>query len=142
MRSFKNEPAFTLIECLISLVVLSSILLSMTLLINQANQVNQYLQRKDQKEWLIFLMQFEEETKNGENILVKDQRIYYDIANNTYCIEQYQNMIRKRSLSGGHQPMLIAVRTWVVKEDEATVAFLVSFENGEEYESIWTKRKN
>lgn len=114
----------------------------MTLLINQANQVNQYLQRKDQKEWLIFLMQFEEETKNGENILVKDQRIYYDIANNTYCIEQYQNMIRKRSLSGGHQPMLIAVRTWVVKEDEATVAFLVSFENGEEYESIWTKRKN
>ncbi|MFS0960528.1 prepilin-type N-terminal cleavage/methylation domain-containing protein [Enterococcus durans] len=49
MRSSKNKPTFTLIECLISLVVLSSIFLSMTLLINQANQVNKYLQRKDQK---------------------------------------------------------------------------------------------
>lgn len=142
MGSSKNEPGFTLIECLVSLVVLSSIFLSMTLLINQANQVNKYLQIKDQKEWLIFLMQFEEEIKNGENILVKDHCIYYEISDKAYYIEQYKNMIRKRSLNGGHQPMLTAVNTWVVKENKATVTFLISFENGEEYEGVWTKRKN
>lgn len=142
MRSSKNKPTFTLIECLVSLVVLSSIFLSMTLLINQANQVNKYLQRKDQKEWLIFLVQFEEEIKHGENILVKDDRVYYEISDKAYYIEQYKNMIRKRGRNGVHQPMLTAVNTWIVKENETTVTFLISFENGEEYEGVWTKSKN
>lgn len=142
MRSSKNKPTFTLIECLVSLVVLSSIFLSMTFLINQANQVNKYLQRKDQKEWLIFLVQFEEEIKHGENILVKDDRVYYEISDKAYYIEQYKNMIRKRGRNGGHQPMLTAVNTWTVKENETTVTFLISFENGEEYEGVWTKSKN
>ncbi len=140
MRSAKSEPAFTLIECLFSLVVLSSILLSLTLLINQAHQVKQIVQKKDQKEWLIFLAQFEEETKDGENIVVRNHRFYYDIGDKTYCIEQYKNMIRKRGLSGGHQPMLTSIATWAVKEEEETVIFLVSFENGEEYEGVWTKK--
>lgn len=42
-------PAFTLIECLIGLMILSSLLLTFNLLIQQTIQVSEFLQRKDQK---------------------------------------------------------------------------------------------
>lgn len=51
---YQNKAAFTLIECLISLAILSAVLLSISLLITQTTKVEQYLQQKDQKEWLIF----------------------------------------------------------------------------------------
>ncbi len=63
LPKYQNKAAFTLIECLISLAILSAVLLSISLLITQTTKVEQYLQQKDQKEWLIFLAQFEEEIK-------------------------------------------------------------------------------
>ncbi len=66
-------PAFTLIECLIGLMILSSLLLTFNLLIQQTIQVSEFLQRKDQKEWLIFLAQLEEELKSSHNVSVKNQ---------------------------------------------------------------------
>ncbi|OJG77760.1 prepilin-type N-terminal cleavage/methylation domain-containing protein [Enterococcus ratti] len=128
-----------MIECLISLVILSAILLSVNLLINQTTKVEQYLRRKDQKEWLIFLAQFEEEVKKGTSTVIKENQIYYKIGNKTYLFEHYQNMIRKREISGGHQPMLTHVRKWKVKEDITAITFLIEFENGEKNEGIWTK---
>ncbi|XIM90991.1 prepilin-type N-terminal cleavage/methylation domain-containing protein [Enterococcus faecium] len=40
-------PAFTLIECLIGLMILSSLLLTFNLLIQQTIQVSEFLQRKE-----------------------------------------------------------------------------------------------
>lgn len=102
-------PAFTLIECLIGLMILSSLLLTFNLLIQQTIQVSEFLQRKDQKEWLIFLAQLEEELKSSHNVSVKNQQLHYTIEDKQYIIERYQAMIRKRRTSGGHQPMLTSI---------------------------------
>ncbi|MCE5855654.1 competence protein ComGF, partial [Enterococcus faecium] len=51
--------------------ILSSLLLTFNLLIQQTIQVSEFLQRKDQKEWLIFLAQLEEELKSSHNVSVK-----------------------------------------------------------------------
>lgn len=92
-------PAFTLIECLIGLMILSSLLLTFNLLIQQTIQVSEFLQRKDQKEWLIFLAQLEEELKSSHNVSVKNQQLHYTIEDKQYIIERYQAMIRKRRTS-------------------------------------------
>ncbi|MFS1142094.1 competence type IV pilus minor pilin ComGF [Enterococcus hirae] len=102
LPKYQNKAAFTLIECLISLAILSAVLLSISLLITQTTKVEQYLQQKDQKEWLIFLAQFEEEIKKGKNVVIKDNRIYYEMEKKTYLFEQYHALIRKREVSGGH----------------------------------------
>ena len=102
-------PAFTLIECLIGLMIVSSILLSFNLLIQQTIQVSDFLQRKDQKEWLIFLAQLEEELNSSHNVSVKNQQLHYTVEDKQYIIERYQTMIRKRRTSGGHQPMLTSI---------------------------------
>lgn len=139
LPKYQNKAAFTLIECLISLAILSAVLLSISLLITQTTKVEQYLQRKDQKEWLIFLAQFEEEIKKGKNVVIKDNRIYYEIEKKTYLFEQYHALIRKREVSGGHQPVLTQVKHWEVRDSTAAITFLIEFINGEKYEGIWTK---
>ncbi|HFL7216747.1 TPA: competence type IV pilus minor pilin ComGF [Enterococcus faecium] len=132
-------PAFTLIECLIGLMILSSLLLTFNLLIQQTIQVSEFLQRKDQKEWLIFLAQLEEELKSSHNVSVKNQQLHYTIEDKQYIIERYQAMIRKRRTSGGHQPMLTGITELQLLEKEHTISFYVHFENGEDGYAIWTK---
>lgn len=139
LQKYKNKQAFTLIECLISLVALSTILLSTSLLIDQTAQIDHYLQRKDQKEWLIFLAQFEEEIKDGKNVVITDNQIHYEKKEKRFMIEQYQTIIRKRERTGGHQPMLTDVKRWEVRDSTVAIIFLVEFENGEKNEGIWTK---
>ncbi|WP_395533730.1 competence type IV pilus minor pilin ComGF [Enterococcus faecium] len=132
-------PAFTLIECLIGLMILSSLLLTFNLLIQQTIQVSEFLQRKDQKEWLIFLAQLEEELKSSHNVSVKNQQLHYTIEDKQYIIERYQAMIRKRITSGGHQPMLTSITELQLLEKEHAISFYVHFENGEDGYAIWTK---
>ncbi|EOH92624.1 competence type IV pilus minor pilin ComGF [Enterococcus villorum] len=139
MPKYKTKHAFTLIECLISLFALSTILLSINLLIHQTVQIDHYLKRKDQKEWLIFLAQFEEEIKGGTNVVIKENRIHYEKKEKDFIVEQYQNMIRKREKAGGHQPMLTQVKKWEVRDSAVAIILLVEFENGEKNEGIWTK---
>ena len=94
---------------------------------------------KVQKEWLIFLAQFEEEIKGGTNVVIKENRIHYEKKEKDFIVEQYQNMIRKREKAGGHQPMLTQVKKWEVRDSAVAIILLVEFENGEKNEGIWTK---
>ena len=123
----------------IGLMILSSLLLTFNLLIQQTIQVSEFLQRKDQKEWLIFLAQLEEELKSSHNVSVKNQQLHYTIEDKQYIIERYQAMIRKRRTSGGHQPMLTSITELQLLEKEHTISFYVHFENGEDGYAIWTK---
>ncbi|MGM9902780.1 hypothetical protein A5844_002198 [Enterococcus sp. 10A9_DIV0425] len=132
--------AFTLIECIISLVVLSSILLTFSLFIRQTEKINLFLQSKEQKEWLIFLAQLDEEVSHSTNMYVKENRLYYE-KEKIYILESHQEMIRKRSMSGGHQPMLTGVEEVEMKEEKNSISLIVTFKNGESMYGIWTKPK-
>ena len=79
------------------------------------------------------------EIKKGKNVVIKDNRIYYEMEKKTYLFEQYHALIRKREVSGGHQPVLTQVKHWEVRDSTAAITFLIEFINGEKYEGIWTK---
>lgn len=63
-------PAFTLIECLIGLMILSSLLLTFNLLIQQTIQVSEFCSVKIKRVANI-LAQLEEELKSSHNVSVK-----------------------------------------------------------------------
>ncbi|GEK37757.1 competence protein ComGF [Enterococcus thailandicus] len=139
MKKIQKYPSFTLIECLISFLVFSGVILTITLIIRRADQVDQYLQRKDQKEWLIFLTQFENEVAGSTLLDIQSRQFCYVIENKTYIIEQYQSVIRKRQVAGGHQPMLMNVSEFSFEEKGNEVILEVKFENGERGYGKWTK---
>ncbi len=124
-----------------ALLILSSVLLTFSLLFQQTEEVNHLLQKKDHKEWLVFLAQLEEETAHCTQFYVKDNQFYYEVDGRMYIIERYQDLIRKRRTTGGHQPMLTEVKEFELQEEETNIALFIEFKNGETGYGIWTKPK-
>ncbi|WP_347401320.1 competence type IV pilus minor pilin ComGF [Candidatus Enterococcus courvalinii] len=114
-------------------------ILTVTLIIRRADQLDQHLQRKDQKEWLIFLTQFENEVAGSTLFDIQRKQFRYVIENKTYIIEQYQSIVRKRQTAGGHQPMLMNVDEFSFEERDNEVILEVTFENGERGYGKWAK---
>ena len=111
------------------LMILSSLLLTFNLLIQQTIQVSEFCSVKIKRVANI-LAQLEEELKSSHNVSVKNQQLHYTIEDKQYIIERYQAMIRKRRTSGGHQPMLTSITELQLLEKEHTISFYVHFENG------------
>lgn len=101
-------PAFTLIECLIGLMILSSLLLTFNLLIQQTIQVSEFCSVKIKRVANIFST-IRRRTQEQSQCLCENQQLHYTIEDKQYIIERYQAMIRKRRTSGGHQPMLTSI---------------------------------
>ncbi|WP_258080086.1 competence type IV pilus minor pilin ComGF [Enterococcus mundtii] len=140
MNGRNKVSAFTMIECLIALLILNTILLSFGLFIRQSEKLNTFFQKDEQTEWLIFLAQFENELASSQRISIIENRLYYE-NEKTFIIEGYQQMIRKRGTAGGHQPMLTGVKRVQLKEEDQVILLHVEFMNGDNKYGIWTKQK-
>ncbi|BAO08180.1 MULTISPECIES: competence type IV pilus minor pilin ComGF [Enterococcus] len=140
MNGRNKVSAFTMIECLIALLILNTILLSFGLFIRQSEKLNTFFQKDEQTEWLIFLAQFENELASSQRISIIENRLYYE-NEKTFVIEGYQQMIRKRGTAGGHQPMLTGVKHVQFKEEDRVILLHVEFMNGDNKYGIWTKQK-
>ncbi|WP_269195207.1 competence type IV pilus minor pilin ComGF [Enterococcus mundtii] len=140
MNGRNKVSAFTMIECLIALLILNTILLSFGLFIRQSEKLNTFFQKDEQTEWLIFLAQFENELASSQRISIIENRLYYE-NEKTFIIEGYQQMIRKRGTAGGHQPMLTGVKRVQFKEEDQVILLHVEFMNGDNKYGIWTKQK-
>ncbi|WP_409173623.1 competence type IV pilus minor pilin ComGF [Enterococcus mundtii] len=140
MNGRNKVSAFTMIECLIALLILNTILLSFGLFIRQSEKLNTFFQKDEQTEWLIFLAQFENELASSQSISIIENRLYYE-NEKTFVIEGYQQMIRKRGTAGGHQPMLTGVKHVQFKEEDRVILLHVEFMNGDNKYGIWTKQK-
>lgn len=138
LKKRNKLSAFTLVECLVSLLVLTMILLSFSLFIRQTEKMNRSLQKNEQTEWLIFLTQLENELTSSQHVSIMDGRLYYE-HDKAFIIEGYQQMIRKRGVNGGHQPMLTGVKQVKFKEEDAVISLHVAFMNGANRHGIWTK---
>ena len=103
--------------------ILSSLLLTFNLLIQQTIQVSEFCSVKIKRVANI-LAQLEEELKSSHNVSVKNQQLHYTIEDKQYIIERYQAMIRKRRTSGGHQPMLTSITELQLLEKEHTISFM------------------
>ncbi|EPH93163.1 hypothetical protein D920_03129 [Enterococcus faecalis 13-SD-W-01] len=127
---------------MVALLVLSGVLLTADLLIRQAGKLDETLQRKDYQDWLVFLIQLENELEAATSVKIENNRLIYEKNERSYIIEQHRNMIRRRRDAGGHQPMLMDIAQFEFIEESLFIAFAAEFENGEQEYGKWTRPRD
>ena len=135
--------AFTLLESLIALLVISGSLLlfqSMSrLLISEVR----YQQRSEQKEWLLFVDQLEAELNGTQFEKVENDRLYLKQDGKSISMgKSRSNDFRKTDASGrGYQPMVYGLKSARIQEKGQELHFHFQFEKGLEREFIYRVEK-
>ena len=135
--------AFTLLESLVALIVISGSLLlfqSMSrLLISEVR----YQQRSEQKEWLLFVDQLEAELNRAQFEKVENDRLYLKQEGKPISMgKSKSNDFRKTDASGrGYQPMVYGLKSARIYQKGQNVYFNFQFEKGLEREFIYRVEK-
>lgn len=121
---------FTLIECLLALLLLSIICLLFSASIKNAVVVTTRLKSEREKEWQIFMIQLENEVKNCHYEKTQANKIILTNTKNNkkVLIEHKLGKIVKVE-NGGYQPLLTEVKQAIFKEEGKYVMIEVTFEN-------------
>ena len=136
--------AFTLLESLIALIVISGGLLLFQAMSQLLISEVRYQQQSEQKEWLLFVDQLETELERSQFEKVEDNRLYVkqdgkDIAMGKSKSDDF----RKTDASGrGYQPMIYGLKSAQITEENQLVRFRFQFQKGLEREFIYRVEKS
>ena len=135
--------AFTLLESLIALIVISGGLLLFQAMSQLLISEVRYQQQSEQKEWLLFVDQLEAELERSQFEKVEANHLYVkqdgkDIAMGKSKSDDF----RKTDSSGrGYQPMVYGLKSAQITEDNQLVRFRFQFQKGLEREFIYRVEK-
>ncbi|PLT29180.1 competence type IV pilus minor pilin ComGF [Peribacillus deserti] len=113
----KNEKGFTLIEMLLSLVILSTI---SSLILTGVVFLKKDLEVKsiDKLEWEIFLHQVNRDVRTSNTQIASGSTLTLFVKERAITIEKYQDKIRRRVDGSGHEILLQNVGAFNVKQGE------------------------
>ncbi len=127
-------PAFTLLECLIALIVLSGSLLVFEGLTKLIAQESRYQQQTLQKEWLVFSDQLRTEWSQVDLVKVENNKVYVvkDGQGLAFGKSRSDDFRKTNDKGQGYQPMLYKVDEARVSRQGGLVRIDFTFKNGEE----------
>ena len=136
---------FTLIECLVSLTIISLFFLIISGTFQQSQKIRQQVESREELEWQIFLIQFDKITEKGTFRSVSSTGLVFDrhelhegkvvgLAIKYSAKHQYIYL----SNNGGTEPILTQVQSLVFERVNQTILFTVTFLNGDEKVGKWT----
>lgn len=135
--------AFTLLESLVALIVISGSLLLFQAMSQLLISEVRYQQQNEQKEWLLFVDQLEAELEKSQFEKVEGNRLYMkqdgkDIAIGKSRLDDF----RKTDSSGrGYQPMVYGLKSAQITEENQLIRFRFQFQKGLEREFIYRVEK-
>ena len=134
---------FTLLESLITLVVISGSLLLFQAMSRLLVSEVRYQKSHEQKEWLLFVDQLEAELDQSRFQKVENNRIYLKQDGKDISIgKSRSNDFRKTDASGrGYQPMVYGLKSAHIYQKGQNVHFNFQFEKGLEREFIYRVEK-
>lgn len=132
LKKTKQLAAFTLLECLVALLVLSGGLLVFDGLSQLMRQEVHYQTQSRQKDWLVFSEQLRTELETTRLVKVENNRLYVDKKGQALAFGQSKSDdFRKTNNKGqGYQPMVYGVSTSNISQTEQLVRIDVVFEDG------------
>ena len=135
--------AFTLLESLVALIVISGSLLLFQSMSRLLVSEVRYQQRSEQKEWLLFVDQLEAELNRTQFEKVENDRLYLRQEGNPVSMgKSKSNDFRKTDASGrGYQPMVYGLKSARIQEKGQKLHFHFQFEKGLEREFIYRVEK-
>ena len=135
--------AFTLLESLVALIVISGSLLLFQAMSQLLVSEVRYQQRSEQKEWLLFVDQLEAELNRTQFEKVENDRLYLKQEGKPISMgKSKSNDFRKTDASGrGYQPMVYGLKSARTQEKGQELHFHFQFEKGLEREFIYRVEK-
>ena len=135
--------AFTLLESLIALIVISGSLLLFQAMSQLLISEVRYQQQSEQKEWLLFVDQLEAELDRSQFEKVESNRLYMKQDGKDISIgKSKSDDFRKTDAGGrGYQPMVYGLKSAQIIEDNQLVRFRFQFQKGLEREFIYRVEK-
>ena len=135
--------AFTLLESLVALIVISGSLLLFQSMSQLLVSEVRYQQKSEQKEWLLFVDQLEAELNRAQFEKVDNDRLYLKQEGKSISMgKSRSNDFRKTDASGrGYQPMVYSLKSARIQEKGQELHFHFQFEKGLEREFIYRVEK-
>ena len=135
--------AFTLLESLVALIVISGSLLLFQSMSQLLVSEVRYQQRSEQKEWLLFVDQLEAELNLAQFEKAENDRLYLKQEGKSISMgKSRSNDFRKTDASGrGYQPMVYGLKSAHIYQNVQNVHFIFQFEKGLEREFIYRVEK-
>ena len=135
--------AFTLLESLVALIVISGSLFLFQSMSRLLISDVRYQQRSEQKEWLLFVDQLETELNRAQFEKVENDRLYLKQEGKPISMgKSKSNDFRKTDASGrGYQPMVYGLKLARIQEKGQELHFHFQFEKGLEREFIYRVEK-
>lgn len=135
--------AFTLLESLVALIVISGSLLLFQSMSQLLVSEVRYQQKSEQKEWLLFVDQLEAEMNRAQFEKVENDRLYLKQDGKPISMgKSKSNDFRKTDASGrGYQPMVYGLKLARIQEKGQELHFHFQFEKGLEREFIYRVEK-
>ena len=135
--------AFTLLESLVALIVISGSLLLFQAMSQLLVSEVRYQQRSEQKEWLLFVDQLEAELNRTQFEKVENDRLYLKQDGKSISMgKSKSNDFRKTDASGrGYHPMVYGLKSAHIYQNGQNVYFNFQFEKGLEREFIYRVEK-
>ena len=135
--------AFTLLESLVALLVISGSLLLFQSMSQLLVSEVRYQQKSEQKEWLLFVDQLEAELNRAQFEKVENDRLYLKQDGKPISMgKSRSDDFRKTDASGrGYQPMVYGLKSAQITEDNQLVRFRFQFQKGLEREFIYRVEK-
>ena len=136
--------AFTLLESLIALIVISGGLLLFQAMSQLLISEVRYQQQSEQKEWLLFVDQLEAELERSQFEKVEGNRLYMKQDGKDVSIgKSKSDDFRKTDASGrGYQPMVYELQSAQITEENQLIRFRFQFQKGLEREFIYRVEKS
>lgn len=134
-----GNQGFTLIECLVSLVLLMSVLLFLQPFLTSLIKVEEKIKTSDYLELQIGKIQMEIETSGMEFEKIENNRLMYRYDDEVekeeviVIFEKYQNMIRKTTSRAGHQPIITGIKSVIFTGDAELIQMEVTTLEEERY---------
>lgn len=135
--------AFTLLESLVALLVISGSLLLFQAMSQLLVSEVRYQQKSEQKEWLLFVDQLEAELNRAQFEKVENDRLYLKQEGKPISMGKSRtNDFRKTDASGrGYQPMVYDLKSARIQEKGQELHFYFQFEKGLEREFVYRVEK-
>ncbi|MBG9980967.1 prepilin-type N-terminal cleavage/methylation domain-containing protein [Facklamia sp. DSM 111018] len=130
LKRFKStQAAFTLIECLLALTILSLIMHGLMTSIQHYQKIDQEIRDDQYLEWQHFVLSIESELSQYKIESLSNQQI--DISDS---LERHYSIILKNQKiykTPGHHPYLYHVKDWYVTANPPFIDITLEFTNGQ-----------
>lgn len=138
----KNDQGLTLIECLVTIQVISAMVLLFSFALSQFTALERQVNDDRQIEWHLFLNYLEQDLKDKVVTDVKGETITFKkvvdgvVQEETMTYNRYKNLYRRSVRGLGHHPVLMRISTFSAEKKDDQLILKVTFDNLESYRGI------